>query len=116
MRLVVLVGALLASSEAFVPSSRLVTVHKPSLWASVQQNQNQPPDQQKRKDTNDDDASFFASSSPSKIGTTPLPYSEVTIGVLKESFEGECRVSQTPDSVRNLVEQGLTVLVEQGGE
>jgi alanine dehydrogenase len=34
---------------------------------------------------------------------------------MKETFPGENRVSQTPDSVANLVKAGLTVIVEQGG-
>lgn len=43
-----------------------------------------------------------------------IPYSELTIGILKETFPGENRVSQTPDSVRSLVKEGLTVVVEAG--
>lgn len=45
-----------------------------------------------------------------------VPYSELTIGVLKETYKGENRVSQTPDSVRSLVKEGLTVVVEAGGK
>lgn len=44
-----------------------------------------------------------------------VPYTELTIGVLKETYEGENRVSQTPDSVKNLVKAGLTVIVQSGG-
>jgi hypothetical protein len=44
-----------------------------------------------------------------------IPYDELTIGVLKESMDGETRVSQTPDSVANLVKAGFHVLVEAGG-
>ena len=46
----------------------------------------------------------------------PIPYSELTIGVLKETFPGENRVSQTPDSVHSLVKEGFTVVVEAGGK
>ena len=48
-------------------------------------------------------------------GDVAIPYSELTIGVLKERTDGETRVSQTPDSVANLVKAGFTVLVESGG-
>lgn len=44
----------------------------------------------------------------------PIPYEELTIGVFKESMDGETRVSQTPDSVANLVKAGFHVLVEAG--
>jgi len=45
---------------------------------------------------------------------SPTPYSELTIGIVKETFKGENRVSQTPDSVRGLVKAGFTVIVESG--
>jgi len=45
---------------------------------------------------------------------SPIPYSELTIGVVKETFEGENRVSQTPDSVKNLVTAGFTVVIQSG--
>ncbi len=44
-----------------------------------------------------------------------IPYQDLTIGVLKETYEGENRVSQTPDSVRSLTKAGFHVIVEQGG-
>jgi hypothetical protein len=44
-----------------------------------------------------------------------IPYQDITIGVLKETFEGENRVSQTPDSVKNLVKAGFQVVVQSGG-
>jgi hypothetical protein len=46
----------------------------------------------------------------------PVPYEQLTIGVLKETFPGENRVSQTPDSVKNLVKAGFTVIVQSGGK
>jgi hypothetical protein len=46
----------------------------------------------------------------------PIPYEQLTIGVLKEVTEGEARVSQTPETVANLVKKGFHVLVEAGGE
>ncbi|CAJ1934254.1 unnamed protein product [Cylindrotheca closterium] len=50
----------------------------------------------------------------SKFLGQPIPYSDLTIGVLKETFKGENRVSQTPDSVQSLVKAGFTVIVEAG--
>ena len=44
-----------------------------------------------------------------------IPYKDLTIGVLKEDFAGENRVSQTPDSVQGLVKAGFTVVVQAGG-
>lgn len=46
----------------------------------------------------------------------PIPYSDLTIGVLKETFKGENRVSQTPDSVRTLTKAGFKVIVESKGK
>jgi hypothetical protein len=54
---------------------------------------------------------------PSKrILGEPIHYSDLTIGVLAEDFDGENRVSQTPDSVLTLTKAGFRVLVAQGGE
>ena len=50
-----------------------------------------------------------------KILGAPIPYEDLTVGVLKETFKGENRVSQSPDSVRSLVKAGLTVIVQAGG-
>lgn len=46
----------------------------------------------------------------------PVPYSELTVGVLKETYPGENRVSVAPESVKMLVDAGLSVVVESGGE
>lgn len=51
----------------------------------------------------------------SRDWTQPIAYEQLTIGVVKESLDGENRVSQTPDSVQGLVKAGFTVLVEAGG-
>lgn len=53
--------------------------------------------------------------SSTKILGEPIPYEQLTIGVLKETFKGENRVSQTPDSVRSLVKAGFTVVVQSEG-
>ena len=50
-----------------------------------------------------------------KILGQPIPYDQLTLGVLSETFPGENRVSQTPDSVRSLVKAGMTVIVQSGG-
>jgi hypothetical protein len=50
-----------------------------------------------------------------KVGP-PVPYSGLTVGVLKETYPGENRVSLAPSNVRTLVDAGLKVVVESGGE
>ena len=55
-------------------------------------------------------------SSASSTFFSPIPYSELTIGIVKETFKGENRVSQTPDSVQGLVKAGFTVIVQSGGK
>ncbi|ACI65927.1 predicted protein [Phaeodactylum tricornutum CCAP 1055/1] len=68
--------------------------------------------QKTKKDTTQ---AFFDEEAPSPHDSgAGIPYERLTIGVLKESFPGECRVSQTPDSVRTLVKEGFTVAVESG--
>jgi len=45
----------------------------------------------------------------------PTPYEDMTIGVLKETQPaGETRVSQSPDTVANLVKAGFNVVVQSG--
>ena len=46
----------------------------------------------------------------------PIPYEDLTIGVMKETFNGENRVSQTPDSVASLIKAGFNVVVQAGGK
>lgn len=43
------------------------------------------------------------------------PYEELTIGVTKETYKGENRVSQTPESIAALIKAGFKVVVESGG-
>jgi Alanine dehydrogenase/PNT, N-terminal domain len=45
-----------------------------------------------------------------------IPYNELTVGVLKETYPGEKRVSQSPDSIATLVKAGFNVVVQSGGE
>jgi len=44
----------------------------------------------------------------------PIAYNDMTIGVLKETTPGETRVSQSPDSVANLIKAGFNVIVQSG--
>jgi hypothetical protein len=48
----------------------------------------------KSKQENEDSISAPFSNTESKILGQPIPYSELSIGVLKETFKGENRVSQ----------------------
>lgn len=57
----------------------------------------------------------FLTRDSTKNWKQPIPYSDLTIGVLKETYPGENRVSQTPDSIQGLVKAGFTVVVEAGG-
>jgi H+-translocating NAD(P) transhydrogenase len=46
-----------------------------------------------------------------QVGT---PHSEISVGIPKETFENERRVSQTPESITKLIKSGFNVLVESG--
>lgn len=72
------------------------------------------PEEKEQVKTSSDDILPRSKKTPSLFDG--VPYEELTIGVLREDLEGENRVSQTPDSVRNLVKAGFTVIVEQDGE
>lgn len=52
---------------------------------------------------------------PSLVGKA-IPYEELTVGVMRETYPGENRVSQSPDSVANLVKAGFNVIVQSGGK
>jgi Alanine dehydrogenase/PNT, N-terminal domain len=57
----------------------------------------------------------FLSTSPKTLLGKSIPYAELVIGVMKESADGEARVSLTPSSVETLVKEGFQVLVQTGG-
>jgi len=78
-----------------------------SIYATVE-------DDKRVADTLLQDGDSLLSSSSSKAIFSPIPYSELTIGIVKETFEGENRVSQTPDSVKSLSKAGFTVIVQSG--
>ena len=46
----------------------------------------------------------------------PTPYEELTIGVMKETYPEENRVSLSPDAVGLLTKAGFDVVVESGGK
>ena len=54
-------------------------------------------------------------SQESKILGQPIPYGELTVGVMRETYRGENRVSLSPDAVGLLTKAGLDVVVESGG-
>jgi len=56
----------------------------------------------------------FELSSSKLLVDSPIPYSELTIGVTKETFKGENRVSLTPESVVLLTKAGFNVVVQSG--
>jgi hypothetical protein len=63
-----------------------------------------------------DPADEFTGVAPSKILGDKIPYSELTIGVLKETYPGENRVSIAPESAKVLVDAGFSVIVESQGK
>jgi len=67
------------------------------------------------KEKSSSSVSYFEAPASNRIKSDPIPYSELTIGVLKEVFPGENRVSQTPDAVKSLVSAGFNVIVQSGG-
>lgn len=50
-----------------------------------------------------------AATHASSWDSTPVPYSDITVGVPKESLAGERRVAQTPTSVTALTKAGFHV-------
>ena len=58
----------------------------------------------------------FESTETNMLLGQPIPYNEMTIGVMKETYKGENRVSLSPDAVALLTKAGLDVVVESGGK
>ncbi len=63
-----------------------------------------------------DPAHEFTGVAPSKILGDKIPYSQLTVGVLKETYPGENRVSIAPESAKVLVDAGFSVIVESQGK
>ncbi|KAL7545093.1 hypothetical protein ACHAWF_008451, partial [Thalassiosira exigua] len=59
------------------------------------------------------DLSHEADAKSSFLGKS-IPYEELTIGVIKETYPGENRVSIAPESAKSLVDAGWNVVVERG--
>jgi len=94
-----------------VPSLSNSRQQQPLLYATV-------PEKQQEAEVVDAASKLFGDDQQQqgkkKLGEG-IPYEQLTIGVLKETFPGENRVSQTPDSVKSLVKAGFTVTVQAGG-
>ena len=91
----------------FKPSHEVVT----SLFSAVSD------DEQKVSEASSDPiADSFELIPENHFLGKPIPYSDLTIGVVKETYLGENRVSLTPESVSLLTKAGLSVVVEIGGE
>ena len=58
-------------------------------------------------------ASFGSTTNPS-FSAKGTPYSELMVGIPKETFPLEKRVAATPESVKRLIKPGFSVLVEDG--
>ena len=89
-----------------------------SIYATIEDEQKEQNDSYVVSDNVDSISEVFNKDDASEALTffSPIPYTELTIGIVKETFKGENRVSQTPDSVRGLVKAGFTVVVESGGK
>ena len=91
------------------------------LWATLEEDATADKDKKAAKadsfiqESFADDSDAVVITKDSTLLGPAIPYADLTIGVLKEVFDGENRVSQTPDSVRSLTKAGLNVVVEKGG-
>ena len=50
---------------------------------------------------------------PAEAARTAIPYSELTVGVIKETKALERRVAQSPDSIALLIKAGFKVAVQK---
>ena len=89
------------------------TIESPN---SVESESTSPNNDDDKNSSDDWISEQFESKSPHQILGSPIPYSDITIGVLKEDYQNENRVSVAPDSVKMLVDAGLNVVVESGGK
>lgn len=123
LNLIALWSTTAVSVSAFAPPASTRTLKPPRLSkarsASLERTSwvtysTASPEQETAVDVTIIDTPSPVTQSTTVLGTG-IPYAELTIGVLKETFAGENRVSQTPDSVANLIKAGFTVLVQAGG-
>jgi len=107
-----------SSHRAAIPHGLSTTSSPPFQYASIEpQLYSTVSDSKKGADTTTkkyDPSDDFTGKSPSKILGEKVPYSDLTVGVLKESYPGENRVSIAPDSAKMLVNAGMSVVVETG--
>ncbi|KAL7511555.1 hypothetical protein ACHAXN_008664 [Cyclotella atomus] len=99
-----------ATRHGFLTSYQSKRIHSPSqLYSTVSDEK-----ETKSKSTTFDPADEYTGEAPSEILGGKIPYSELTIGVLKETYPGENRVSVAPESAKMLVDAGFSVVVESG--
>ena len=101
---------------SFVPSApgrHLISIPaRSNLFSSVS-------DEQEAKSNADIKASVDSVAKAFQASTStdlnqPIPYEDLTIGVMKETYPGENRVSLSPDAVALLTKEGLHVVVQSG--
>ena len=63
-----------------------------------------------RSDTEDSTSASFQETDKNRILGDPIPYSELTVGVLKETFKGENRVSQVCFQVKDTKDKKNLIL------
>ena len=110
-------SSLLWTGQAFVPAFsplHKVVSFSTGRYSSVPQKDEGVSSEEKALDKISQD--FLTVSAPEKDLFSPIPYSELTIGVLKETWKRENRVSQSPESVSSLVKAGFNVVVQEGGK
>lgn len=101
------------ATQVLAPKSALATTGR--LFSAVaddaQKTSNKPEDPFEENGPED----IITEDTTARFLGNAMPYEELTIGVLKETYDGENRVSQSPDSVANLVKAGFNVIVQGGG-
>ena len=111
---VVVLTTTTTTTLGFAPQSQVLGVTKRTNTASFSKlySTTNPVEEEKKAD--DKVLAAFESDGAQILGS-PIPYEQLTIGVVKENFPGENRVSQTPDSIRGLIKAGFQVGVQSGG-
>lgn len=93
----------------------VITTSTSALYSSLSdETEDKSIDKAMQQQSEDDLIASFEQPSSSKILTKPIPYEQLTIGVMKEVFDGENRVSITPDNVEMFVKAGFEVVVQSG--
>mmetsp|Transcript_20785 Transcript_20785/g.43716 ORF Transcript_20785/g.43716 Transcript_20785/m.43716 type:complete len:1142 (+) Transcript_20785:166-3591(+) len=87
---------------------------EPQLFSTLSDKESKNKSGDKQSKASFDPSDEFTGAAPAKILGKPIPYSDLTIGVLKETYPGENRVSIAPESAKLLVDAGFSVIVESG--